>query len=162
MRRLWMMSLALCMSTSAFAGNWAGIPLDSLSAIGIAEPALSEVSDVWRAALPGGGFVRVEIQATESDAREAFSFQAVALTSRPAEEGPPVGDEAVGNGEDYLLVRDGNVLISARDPSGAAAVWVQRLRDRLTATAPATPPREEVTATGVLRWDSVGRRIDGS
>ncbi len=54
MRRWWMMSLALCLSTPAFAGNWAGIPLDSLSAIGIAEPALSEVSDVWRAAHPVG------------------------------------------------------------------------------------------------------------
>ena len=156
-----MMSLALGVSTSAFAGNWAGIPLDSLSTIGIAEPALSEVSDVWRAALPGGGFVRVEIQATEGDARQAFSFQSVALTSRPAEEGLLVADEAVGNGKDYLLVRDGNVLISVRDPHGAAAVWVQRLRDRLATTAPPAPPREEVTATGVLWWDSVGRRIDG-
>jgi hypothetical protein len=160
MRCLWMMSLALCFSTSAFAGTWAGIPLDSLTALGVAQPALSEVSDVWRAALPAGGFVRVEILGTEGDAREAFAFQSVALTSRPAEAGPPVADEAVGNGKDYLLVRDGNVLISARDPHGAAAVWVERLRAHLTVTAPSTPPREEATASGVRRWDSVGRRID--
>lgn len=155
-----MMSLALCFSTSAFAGTWAGIPLDSLDALGVAQPALSEVSDVWRAALPAGGFVRVEILGNEGDAREAFAFQAVALTSRPAEVGPEVADEAVGNGKDYLLVRDGNVLISARDPHGAAITWVERLRTQLTVTAPATAPREEATASGVRRWDSVGRRID--
>ena len=88
--------------------------------------------------LADGALVRIEVLSSVEEAERAFAFQSRALTSRVAEPGPKVADDAVGGGEDYLLVRDKNVLLSVNDAEGRnAAAHVERLRALLRAAPPA-------------------------
>ena len=116
----------------ANAQEWAGVSPELWSSIGAAHVTKHVERDLWRAALASGALVRVEVLATEDDAQRAFAFQSRALTSRVPEEGVFQAGDAVGNGEDYLLVRDQNVLLSVHDAKGhQAAAHVERLREAL-------------------------------
>ena len=129
------------LSASAQAQEWSGVSLEALPSVGVEHITKHVERDLWRGALADGALVRIEVLPSVEEAKRAFAFQSVALTSRVAEPGPKVADEAVGGGEDYLLIRDKNVLLSVNDPKGRnAAAHVERLRSLLT-VAPSAPER---------------------
>ena len=125
MMRAILLSLVLC-SSSALAGEWAGVPLADLAELGVDAPSLSEISDGWRAPLAAGGLVVVDLLPDEDAARAMFASRAETRTTRAAGS-LALGDEAVGDGETYALVRYENVLVSVRAESDASAV-AERLR----------------------------------
>jgi len=130
------------LSASAQAQEWSGVSLESLPEIGVEHLTKHIDRDLWRGALADGALVRIEVLPSVEEAKRAFSFQSRALTSRVVEPGPKVADQAVGGGEDYLLIRDKNVLLSVNDAKGRnAAVHVERLRSLLVirAAAPEAP-----------------------
>ncbi len=127
------------LSAPALAQEWSGVALEALPEVGVEHITKHVERDLWRGALADGALVRIEVLSSVEEAQRAFSFQSRALTSRVAEPGPKVADEAVGGGEDYLLVRDKNVLLSVNDPQGRNAVaHMERLRSLLV-RAPVDP-----------------------
>jgi len=153
-----LLSLVLCTPTAALAGEWAGIPLADLPELGVESPSLSEISDGWRAPLAAGGMVVVDLLPDADAAQAMFASRAQTRTTRAAS---PLllGDEAVGDGETYALVRYENVLISVQTDAGASAV-AERLRGALVVTSPPGVHAQRDSDAGTLRWDAVGRRVD--
>ena len=127
------------LSVSAQAQEWSGVSLDALPSVGVEHLTKHVDRELWRGALAEGALVRIEVLPSVEEAKRAFAFQSRALTSRVAEPGPKVADEAVGDGTDYLLIRDNNVLLSVQDAQGLnAAAHVERLR-ALLVRAPVAP-----------------------
>jgi len=145
---------------------WAGIPLDSLSQMGIDAPTLNHLDSGWRAPIRDGGFVQVNIFETEVAALEAFRFQSMAAASTQlsqlyADIGG--GDEvtAVGDGERFVLFLDRNVLVTIRDDNGEATIRAGQLRAALAGPDVAydlTPVDEQVVDGQRVTWDNYGRR----
>ncbi|MFT4621521.1 MAG: hypothetical protein ACI8PZ_000173 [Myxococcota bacterium] len=157
MRAILAFSLLL-LSASASAADWAGVPLTQLDALGLGAPTLSDVGHAWRAPLPEGGFVAVEVFADAEAAAAAFAARRVTASNMEQPE-LALGDAAVGDLEGYLLVQDGNVLVRVRSLGGGAAVIAERIRGALVATPPAGVFRVTPTAEGERRWDLVGREL---
>ena len=154
----WLLLLGLLGSGLAHAGEWAGVPVDQASALGLGAVTISEVGVGWRAPLPAGGFVAVEVFADAEAADAALTHRATTASSMKQPE-LALGDRAVGDGDAYAVVRDDNVLIRVRALSGGAAAVVERVRAALVAVAPAGVSRELQTDDGVRRWDMVGREL---
>ncbi len=152
--------VALGLAGVATAAEHAGIPLAQLSALGVATPTLDVRFDAWRAGLPGGGFVSVELRADESDAISRFVFLQKSGTTIPQPDLPDVGDEAVGDGVGYVLARFGNIVVMVRSHTEPAREITERLAGALVETAPPGVFREVTHPSGAVeRWDTVGRRI---
>ncbi len=147
-----LLGLLLLMSGPALAGPFAGVPLDALPGLGLEAPTLDDYMDGWRAPLATGGFVAVQILADADAASAVFAKSAQTLTQRQAP-ALDVGDEAVGDGESYVFVRFGNVLVQVRTDSGAGAV-ARGLKGALVAEAPAGLVEQRGQ-----RFDAVGRHL---
>jgi hypothetical protein len=150
--------LGLLASGLAHAGEWAGVPLDRAAALGLGTPTVSEVGAGWRAPVPAGGFVAVEVFTDAVQAEAAFAHRSASSTTLE-QPSLALADQAVGDGDAYVLVRDANVLIRVRALQGGATSVVERVRGALVTQAPAGVSREVETDAGLRRWDMVGREI---
>ncbi len=142
---------------------WAGLPLTSLSSLGLGTPTLFRGESTWQAPITGGGFVRLSILPDPGSAEREFSFQADAATAMAA---PPFqvwerdGVEARGDGIGLLLLRDHNVIIVVRHQQGGAFSMAEALRAALVTEAPSgTWKTLQERQGGEQRagWDSCGR-----
>lgn len=124
MSRLFLI-FALLLPALALAGD-AGIGPEVRAAAGLGRATQLDGTDGWQAPITGvdGGFVRVIRYADAAAAHAGWSFatQASATAVLPPLSG--FADEAVGDGATFVIARDGDRVITLRDPSGhAAAVW---------------------------------------
>ena len=140
---------------------WAGLPLKDMSRLGLKDLALNDYENEWRAGIESGGLVRVYTYATVTEAKEAFRFHAVASSSiwsdRPTTQALP-GDEATGDGEGLLVLRDRNLVIYVQSPGGKAHDTAGRILNALVETHPSDVYQERKVGDDIIRWDSVGRR----
>ncbi len=154
------------------AGLHAGIPLDAVP--GLATVQFQDSAEGWTAQVPGG-LVRVYVAPDEALARAWVErMKAVGRVKGPYA-GPlpaPEVDEAWGDGDDTLVVRDGNLGVMVQARTGAAG-WVAKLlaaAEREPRPWPAPPrlvPRGDGTWTveapagaAQLAWEG-GRRLPG-
>lgn len=111
---------ALLFCLSALANDWhAGVPVQGVPELGA--PSFLTPDLGWTAPVDEGGFVRVFVG---QDAEEAARWiqQAQMAITVPL---PPIndfGDEAYGDLEGLMLIRDRNVAIQVRAEGDAAAV----------------------------------------
>jgi|GEM_PF-3324081 len=140
---------------------WAGLPLKEMSRLGLKDLALNDYENEWRAGIESGGLVRVHTYATVTEAKEAFRFHAVASSSiwsdRPTTRALP-GEEATGDGEGLLVLRDRNLVIYVQSPGGTAHDTAGRILNALVDTYPSDVYQERKVGDDIIRWDSVGRR----
>jgi len=141
---------------------WAGVPLLSLPALGLGAPDLDHYASGWRAALPEGGFARLQRLPSAAEARSVFAAQArnAATLPQPAAAWDAPADrdvEAVGDGLGFLVLRDGNVVITVRDHRGQARDVARAIEDALVVDPPVAAPVVLDLGDRVLRWDACGR-----
>jgi len=140
---------------------WAGVPLNDLERLGLRGLALNDYDNEWRAGLTEGGLVRLYTYDTVTAAKEAFRFHAVAASSiwtdRPAVSTLP-GEEATGDGEGLLVLRDRNIVLYIQSPNGDAQAIGERLLAALVETHPDAVYEERQVGDQTVRWDGVGRR----
>lgn len=137
----------------AFAGTWAGVPLDRLEPLGLGTPALDERADRWRAGLPDGGFVSFAWFVDGATATAAFEGQLqTASTLAPVR----VSATVAGDGQ-WRIVRVDNVIIAVRSHAGRALAIVEALRGALVTDAGGVWATRVVDGQ-TLSWDRVGRR----
>jgi len=162
---------ALLFASPAVAGEslWAGVPLDALQAMDLEAPTLHALDSGWRAPIPGGGFVQVDIFDSVEEAREVFEFQRIARFQAQLPEVDIGGDvPAVGDRDFALLFIDRNVVVTISDPAGQATVRAGLIRGALNVgpeDGPGDGAQQPVEAAEVrevdgesIRWDSFGRR----
>ena len=126
---------ALLLSGLALAGGLhTGIPVRGVQGLG--EPSFQGVDAGWSAGVEGGGYVRVFVGHDEEEAARWLRLGA------PLSSGPPpaytFADEAVGDGEEFLAFRDGNVAALVRTPAHARQV-AERLRAAIVNGGPTWP-----------------------
>jgi hypothetical protein len=143
---------------------WAGVPLATLPALGLGAPDLDQYASGWRAALPEGGFARLQHVPTVAEARAVFAGQArsaATLSLPPLAWAAPAGHdtEAVGDGQGFLVLRDANVVLTVRDPRGRAGDVARAIEAALVIEPPAAEPVVLDLGGRVLRWDACGRLI---
>lgn len=122
------MSTILLVLALAFAGE-AAAPTEALVALGLDTPTPTRDAG-FRAALPGGGLVRWVV--AEDEAAAIAAFEGLKRTAQSAvwPEAPPAGitaDQAVGDGTNSVLVRQGLVVVYVRDLAGDAAGWANKV-----------------------------------
>ena len=141
--------------------TWAGVPLKEIERLGLRGLALNDYENEWRAGLTEGGLVRLYTYDTVATAKEAFRFHAVAASSiwtdRPAVHTLP-GEEATGDGEGLLVLRDRNIVLYIQSPNGDAQAIGERLLAALVETHPDAVYEERQVGDETIRWDGVGRR----
>ena len=141
--------------------TWAGVPLKEIERLGLRGLALNDYENEWRAGLTEGGLVRLYTYDTVTAAKEAFRFHAVAASSiwtdRPAVSTLP-GEEATGDGEGLLVLRDRNIVLYIQSPNGDAQAIGERLLAALVETHPDAVYEERQVGDQTVRWDGVGRR----
>jgi len=149
--------LTLTPNASADEVPWAGVPLSALPDLDIGEPHLDLMHSGWQAALPDG-FVRVAIYPSDTQAIEAFAIQAATASTvvLPALV-LPEADQAVGDLDDFLIVRSRNVVVLVRDRDAHARQTTVDLIKALVVEAPPAPPRVKIMDGETLSWDSCGR-----
>lgn len=105
------------------------LPTTELAALGLDTPTTSTTAPGWRAALPGGGLVRVITSTDEADAIAHFEWQQRTAQAAiwPVDATELSVDQQVGDGKASLLVRQGTVVLYVRDLSDRSAEWVERL-----------------------------------
>ena len=151
------------LSVSAQAQEWSGVSLDALPSVGVEHLTKHVDRELWRGALAEGALVRIEVLPSVEEAKRAFAFQSRALTSRVAEPGPKVADEAVGDGTDYLLIRDTTFFSRSRTRkvstrqhmwSDCVRCWSARPWPRMSLLQVKISSRKGVV---MFVWWSVGR-----
>jgi hypothetical protein len=126
-----MNALFLLLTATALGATppWSAVDLASI-------PGVTDVSvgpSGPRAALVGGGLIRVHFAPTEHDAEVAFAGEhRTAATTWPSPQGTLPGDQAAGDGTSVILVRDRNVVVFIRDLTGHASEVAETVRARLT------------------------------
>ena len=108
---------------------WSDVDLEAV--LGVVS--VSEGVNGTRGALASGGLVRVHIADTVEAAETVFDGErrTAATTWSTSSESPP-GDEAAGDGNQLLLIRDRNAVVFVRDLKGQATDVAERVRARLT------------------------------
>ena len=120
------MSALLLFLSMAFAEP----PTQALVELGLDAPTVTTTAPGWRAALPGGGLVRVIQAADEAEASTQFAWQQQTAQSGvwPTADLTHLGvDEAVGDGTASVLVRKGTVVLYIRDLGDDASSWAERI-----------------------------------
>jgi hypothetical protein len=138
------MTLVLLLTTLlAFAGDgptWAGVPLERLDDVGLGAPTLTDGEDSWRAPLPAGGYAHLWILPDEATAQKTFDWKARSAMTRQPESLETTRDQAVGDGTNLVLLREGNVVLLVRDHGLQAGKIADRILAELVVTAPVVIP----------------------
>jgi hypothetical protein len=152
----WITGLAL-----ADPALYAGLPLTEIAALELQPPTLSRVTSELRFGLAEGGYVVLSVSPTLDEAKAAFTGRVETSATRwpPADKGLP-GDEAVGDGQQIVLLRDRNVVLTVRDTRGQATAIAERILYALTTDEAVCAPilrEEDDPLRGQARWDVCGR-----
>ncbi len=133
---------------------WAGVPLASLEALGIAAPSLSHLAPRWRAPLEGGGVVDVAWYPTPEAARQAAGAWSTMTSQRPL---PPLGTDRWGMEGDILLVRERNLVLWVRSLDGSADLVMAGLLERLVVEVDDQEWQTRQVEGLTIAWDGCGR-----
>jgi len=128
------MTALLLIGAALAGGQHTGIPVRGVQGLG--EPSFQGVDAGWSAGVEGGGFVRVFVGHDEGEATRWLRLGAPLSAGTPP--AYPYADEALGDGQEFLAFRDGNVAALVRVPAHALQV-ADRLRAAIVDGGPAWP-----------------------
>ncbi len=112
-------------SVALGAGTWRGVELASLAELGFKAPSYETADEGWTAQFPKG-LARLYV-APSAEALEVWlADKQEFLARRQPQPYPAIGDEAWGDGNGLLLVREGNVGLLIETTAGAHG-WAEVL-----------------------------------